>query len=134
MSGMAETGMIHHVAIESENEAFADRFFSSVLGLSKVKSSVLSAELSLAIFKINQEVRFYVYEKGSTRFEVFVTGRFGMKSFVHVCIAVDDKDAFVRCCRDHGLEPFFVEKNKKELLFVRDFSGNLFEVFEKNKT
>jgi catechol 2,3-dioxygenase-like lactoylglutathione lyase family enzyme len=134
MSGMAETGMIQHVAVESINEEYAERFFSSVLGLSKVKRSVLSAELSLVIFQINREVVFYLYENGPTRFEVFVTGMSCMKSFVHVCIAIDNKSAFVRRCQDHGLEPFFVEKNGKELLFVRDFSGNLFEVFEKNTT
>jgi len=134
MNGMADTGMIQHVAVEVVNEAYADRFFSLVLGLSKVKSSVLSKELSLAIFQIDEEVRFDLYENGLTRFEVFVTGRSCTKSFAHVCIAVDERSVFFRQCQDHGLEPFFVEKKGKQLLFVRDFSGNLFEVFEKNKT
>ena len=126
MSGMVDTVMIQHLAVESVNEACADRFFSLVLGLSKVKSTVLSPELSLAIFQIDREIRFNLYENGSTRFEVFMTGSLCPKSFAHVCIAVDDRSAFVRRCVDHGLEPNFVEKNGKQLLFVRDFSGNLF--------
>ena len=50
------------------------------------------------------------------------------KGYEHVCIEIEDKDQFVDNCLKHGLKPFYVKKGDKDLLFVRDFSGNLFEI------
>lgn len=131
MSTMKHEVSVQHVAVECISQEHADRFFSLVLGLPKVKSSLLSEELTEEIFKIRTEVRFDFYDNGTTRFEVFITQQPVTRGFAHVCITVDDKKSFISRCEQQGLTPFFVQKGDKELLFVRDFSGNLFEVLEK---
>jgi catechol 2,3-dioxygenase-like lactoylglutathione lyase family enzyme len=127
---MTKEILVHHVAVECCSQHHADRFFSTVLGLQKIKSTLLSKELSVAIFKIEKEVQFDFYDNGKTRFEVFITDGHREPSFAHTCIEVENKSDFISRCKEHGLDPFFVEKNGKQLLFVRDFSGNLFEVLE----
>lgn len=122
--------IVQHVAVEYPSQELAERFFSLVLGLPKVKSSLLSKELSEKIFNIKSEVRFDFYDDGTTRFEVFITEQPRQPGFAHVCIGVDGKKGFISRCTEQGLIPFFVQKGDKELLFVRDFSGNLFEVLE----
>lgn len=130
MSIMKHGVLVQHVAVEYPNENLAERFFSLVLGLPKVKSSLLSKELSEKIFKIQREVRFDFYDNGATRFEVFITDEPRQLGFAHICITVDDKKDFISRCKEQGLTPFLVQKGDKELLFVRDFSDNLFEVLE----
>jgi catechol 2,3-dioxygenase-like lactoylglutathione lyase family enzyme len=131
MISMATASIIQHVAVHCRSHQHAESFFSGILGLPKVKSTLLSKELSTAIFDIDQEVCFELYDDGATRFEVFITKRPPVLTFAHICIAVDDKEDFIARCETKGLKPFFVEKNAKQLLFVRDFSGNLFEVVER---
>jgi catechol 2,3-dioxygenase-like lactoylglutathione lyase family enzyme len=129
---MTKNIRVQHVAVECCSQQHADRFFSSVLGLRKVKSTILSKEVSMAIFKIDKEVKFDFYDDGKTRFEVFINDEQRELSYAHTCIEVENKNDFMSQCKEQGLEPFFVEKGGKQLLFVRDFSGNLFEVLESN--
>jgi catechol 2,3-dioxygenase-like lactoylglutathione lyase family enzyme len=128
---MDETTVVTHVAVECSDQDSADRFFTGVLGIPKVKSSQLSDELSVVIFKRDTGTRFETYDNGTTRFEVFITAGQRKPTYHHIGISVDDKNKFITRCKDQGLEPFVVDKNGKHLLFVRDFSSNLFEVVEK---
>jgi catechol 2,3-dioxygenase-like lactoylglutathione lyase family enzyme len=123
--------LLNHVAVECDDQASADLFFTTILGLPKTKSSLLSKELSNTIFQIDEPVAFHMYDNGKTRIEVFIHRSKQKRTYTHVCIQVDDKTDFIASCKQHGIEPLLVEKDKKQLLFVRDFSGNLFEVVEK---
>ena len=125
---MIKNVVLSHVAVECSSQHHADLFFSGVLGLQKVKSTLLSKELSEAIFHISREVRFELYSEGDIRFEVFINERHHEPTYAHICIEVDDKQGFISRCKEKGLEPFFIEKEGKQLLFVRDFSANLYEI------
>jgi catechol 2,3-dioxygenase-like lactoylglutathione lyase family enzyme len=128
MISMTKGSLIQHVAVQCTSQHHAERFFSEILGLPKVKSTLLSKELSTAIFKIDKDVRFELYDDGTTRFEVFISEKSQELTFAHICIEVVDKDDFIALCKKQGLDPFFVDKEGKQLLFVRDFSGNLYEI------
>lgn len=91
--------------------------FTAILGLPKVKSTVLSKELSAAIFKINKNVRFDFYDNGNTRFDVFITNERKEPTYAHTCIEVDNKNDFITRCKEWGLDPFFVEKEGKQVHF-----------------
>jgi len=69
-----------------------------------------------------------VYSNESSYFEIFYTKDVKKPSYEHVCIEVDNKEEFVNRCKKFNIDPIFVKKGEKELLFVKDFSGNLFEV------
>jgi catechol 2,3-dioxygenase-like lactoylglutathione lyase family enzyme len=122
---------IQHVAIECFSQQVADTFFTKVLGIPKVKSTVLSKELSAAIFKIDRTVQMESYDNGKARFEVFITTEPRRSSFAHIGLEIDNKSDFLARCQAQGFKPFFIQKEGKQLLFVRDFSDNLFEVLEK---
>lgn len=127
---MVTSTLIHHVALECSTVQSADLFFSNVLGIPKVKSTMLAPELCTSIFQVDRPVQMETYDNGRMRVEVFITPEPVSSSFVHVGIAVESKTDFVTRCQQQGFAPFFVEKNGKQLLFVRDFCGNLFEVVE----
>ena len=122
---------IHHVALECVSQQAAETFFTKVLGIPKVKSSVLPKELSASIFQVDKPVPMETYDNGAVRFEVFFLAEPRTSSFTHIGIEIDDTPAFLARCQAEGLRPFVIEKAGKELLFVRDFANNLFEVIEK---
>lgn len=125
---MADETIIQHVALECLQRETADLFFSTILGIPKLKNTILSKELIRSIFDINEAVDIVIYGNVVSRFEVFIRSRKQTKTFDHVCVKVSDRNDFVARCRRHGLKPFFIQKDGKQLLFVRDFSGNLFEI------
>jgi catechol 2,3-dioxygenase-like lactoylglutathione lyase family enzyme len=125
---MAKGIVIQHVAVECSDQQSSDRFFTTILGIPKIKDTMLSKELSAAIFGISKNVPIEIYDNGKTRFEVFINTTRSEPTYDHICIEVDDKSDFISRCKEKGLNPFFVEKEGKQLLFVRDFCNNLYEV------
>jgi catechol 2,3-dioxygenase-like lactoylglutathione lyase family enzyme len=125
----AET-VVQHVALVCRQRQTADQFFIDILGMPVVKTTRLSQELSRIIFGIDESVEMVVYGAGSTRIEVFIHSKTSEHSFDHVGLEVPDKAMFFSRCEVSGLKPFWVQKEGRQLLFVRDYSGNLFEITE----
>lgn len=125
---MIDKPLIQHIALEYNEKSKADLFFCTVLGLPKVKSITLPKELSTTIFRIAAPVDIEIYGDDRARFEVFICNTKRHVTYEHVCLEVPDKDEFLTRCEKYGLKPFFVEKDGKQLLFVRDFAGYLFEI------
>jgi catechol 2,3-dioxygenase-like lactoylglutathione lyase family enzyme len=128
MISMVNEMVMNHVAVECFDQDSADVFFITILGMQKRKSTVLPKELSLKIFRINTPVSFLSYENTKTRVEVFLRKSKRQPNYTHLGIQVEDKDGFIARCAQHGLKPFFVEKDGNQLLFVRDNSENLYEI------
>ena len=121
----------HHVALEYADKDKADLFFVNILGMEKVKSSTLPEDLSNAIFGIKNSVDMVVFDNGMVRIEVFITGNSNHSRYEHTCVEVRDREKFITRCAKYSVEPIVIKREGKDLLFVRDFSNNLFEVKEK---
>lgn len=128
---MAEGTLLNHVALQCNDTERAETFFTEVLGLPIKKKFTVSRELSEAIFGIDESVDVEVYDNNETRFEIFITQTEEKRGYGHVCIEIDNKKEFIDRCKQHGIKPMVITKGGKNLLFVRDFSGNLFEIKEK---
>jgi len=128
---MEEGILLNHAALKCNDEEGAKTFFTDVLGLSLTKKFGISEGLSEAIFGIKENVEILVYDNGETRFEAFISQVGEKHGYEHICIEVDDKSEFISRCRKYEIEPMTIKRNGKDLLFVRDYSGNLFEVKEK---
>ena len=122
---------LNHIALQYSNKKDAEIFFTDILGIQKIKSFNLTESFSKEIFDINQPIDIDVFDNGYTRFEVFFTNIKNKPSFYHICIEVDNKEEFIDKCKKHKLNPYFVNKGEKQLLFVKDFSDNLYEIKEK---
>ena len=129
---MTETVKTKHIALLYSDRKKAEIFFNKILGIELSKSFTLSKELSKEIFNIDEKVTVDVYSNSDNYFEVFITSKKTNYSYEHTCIEVNNKDDFFNRCRTYKIEPIFVKKGEKYLMFIRDFSGNLFEIKEKN--
>ena len=126
---------LHHVAVESRSEENADRFYKGILGLRRIKTSLLHKELSREIFDITRECQIILYGNENLTVEVFVLGLDWEKSvsFEHICIEVEDREGLMTRCRAEGLKVKEIPKGDSLLTFIADFDGNLFEIKEIKK-
>jgi hypothetical protein len=125
---MVQKTTIMHIALNYPDKEKADVFFIEILNLKLQKSFSLNPDLSKQIFNLSEQVDVFVYGDDFTVFEVFITEKKVRHSFEHVCIKIDDKKEFIEKCKKYRLKIYQVNKDEKKLLFVKDFSGNLYEV------
>ncbi len=129
--GLSKIIGLHHVALCCQEKRSLSVFYEQMLGAIVVKSFNLDDELFQRIFDKKGSAEVFVYETRSLRFEIFVTDVKMLRGCAHVCIEVDDKKEFAKQCDNHQIPVKWVNKEEKRLLFVSDFSGNLFEIKEK---
>lgn len=106
-------------------------FYEHILGADLVKSFQLGEELFQRIFDKKGAAEVFVYETRNLRFEIFVTDVSVWRGCAHLCLLVEEKKEFAKQCDNHRIPVKWVHKEEKHLLFVSDFSGNLFEIKEK---
>ena len=128
---MCEKTTLQHVALQYTDSKKADIFFTNILGLTLEKEFCISEDLSNEIFKIRENVDIKIYENKDVTFEIFISKKPKVTGFEHTCIEIQDKEKFLERCNKYDIKPIFVKKGEKTLLFVKDFSDNLFEIKEK---
>lgn len=128
---MPEETKTLHVALQYKDRKQAEIFFSKVLELHLKKTFDLSEELSNQIFGKKEDVIIDVYANDYSCFEIFITKTQIKHNYEHTCIEINNKEEFISRCQKYGIEPFFVKKELKTLLFIRDYAGNLYEIKEK---
>lgn len=121
---------MNHVALAATSQDNADRFYEGVLKLKKIKASRLTKDLAVQIFGFELECPFVQYGNDQIMFEIFITDtmRTASAKVHHVCLQVEDREAFIAECRSAGLEVHLIPRGDWRLCFVRDLDGNLFEI------
>lgn len=126
---------IHHVGVHCKEADSLKKFYENVLGCHLKKKFRLSERLHHEIFDGSGSVMVFVYSLNEICFEVFVSQENEMSFFhgcAHVCLEVNDKKDLVSKCRKNNVSVNVIEKDGKQLLFIADFSGNLFEIKQKS--
>lgn len=124
----------NHLGLVCRSEKNSDRFYRDLLGMEKLQSKVLPAEMSYQIFGLKNEYRLINYGKDNLNFEIFISSRqdFVPKQLGHLCLEIEDLPTFLQECEEYGVEINRIPKQDQSFLtFVKDFDGNLFEIKEK---
>lgn len=122
---------LNHIALQYSDKDKAKQFFVDLLKFERVKDFFVSKKLSEAIFNIPESIDVEVFENDDFRFEIFYTKQQKTDRLSHVCIEIENKKEFISDCKKIGLNPYFVEKEGRKILFVRDHHNNLYEIKEK---
>jgi len=110
-----------HIALQYSDRKKAEIFFNKILGLKLSKTFTLSKELSNDIFNINEEVAVDVYINKNAYFEVFITDKRTNYNYEHTCIEINDKDEFIKRCKNYDIDPIFVKKGKESFYLLEIF-------------
>jgi hypothetical protein len=117
-----------------DSKDHALQFYVHLLNAQLVKEFQISRDLVQQIFGIKHEeddLPVMVFEIENQQFEIFIITKKLGNIFDHVCVSVENVNGFIRQCREMNLEVSFIPKGEKELVFIKDFVGNLFEIKEK---
>lgn len=127
--------LLKHVALVSRSEKNSDKFYEQLLGLTKQDPKMAPRELSKQIFGLDAEYPIINYIDDNIHFEIFIDDRLdplqNEQKIEHVCIEIEDLEAFLEKCRELDVKSLQIPKGDKLLTFVRDFDGNLFEIKSK---
>lgn len=120
--------VITHVALQSTDEQKADIFFRDVLGLAVYKERILYADRAEKIFGIKQDIKVKSYSNEHTVFEIFITKIRPSIHYEHVCLSVENKEDLIKKCIQYGIKINKADVNEKDFLFIKDFSGYIYEI------
>lgn len=87
----------------------------------------------MKIFHLSGETTVFVYDNGLTKIEAFITPHGTTYGYAHLGLDVEDIAAIFTKCAEHRIEAFTVPRGDKQLSFVRDPAGNLYELSEKKR-
>ncbi len=124
--------MLNHIALQYPCKKDAETFFTKILGIKKEREFNVPIELANSIFSINKEVDVIVFGNEKIRFEIFIANEAKELSYEHICLEVENKKDFIKQSGKYGIEPIFIKKGDKILLFIRDFANYLYEIKEKS--
>ncbi len=125
---------IEHIAIACRSENDSDKFFTELLGLKKVRTFMVSADLMEKFFGLKKEQEVIQYENGSLSVEVFITNDNSRSKdvFTHSCLTVKNRDELIKRASLMGFSVIQVSrKNSNDYyLFIKDSFQNLYEIKE----
>ena len=122
--------VVSHLGVPCRSKQEADLFFTRLLGLPHQRTFQVTSEIASRIFHVSGDVEVHVYDDGVTRIEAFVTTQPYQPVYTHIGVEVVALPGFLDRCRQHGLECLSIPRGDKQLHFVLDFAGNLYELTE----
>jgi len=122
---------LEHIAIAVSNPSEIKDFYKGLLGMEEVRSFILNERLSQKIFGISKETPVTLLQKDDLVLEVFILDEPLKKGYNHICFAVDDREELVKMALMNNYELTRIERDLSDLIFIKDHSGNIFEVKEK---
>ncbi len=125
--------LLNHVGIINRDEDKALFFYQDFLGLNKTREFIVSPELSEQLFSVSREIKVLVFEKENIKIEVLIFPEFYHPSpnLNHIGFIVDDLEKFVENASGKGIQVITGSHQGKTVYFVKDFSGNLIEIKQK---
>lgn len=131
----SEKMKIAHIAIPSfypEEDTF---FYEKILKLKPKAKYTASENVMNYIFNTPSAVEVVIYEKKGITLEVFHLPKEyrekAYKEVFHICIVVRNREKLVKEVERRGYEVKRLKREgKPDLIFIKDKSGNLFEVRE----
>ena len=121
---------LEHIALTVSEPADIKNFYLDILGMKEVKNFVLNKVHANKIFGIDKETSVFLLQKENIFLELFVTPEQKKKNFEHICFAVKKREELVKNSLKQDYECIRIERDLFDLLFIKDKSGNVFEIKE----
>jgi catechol 2,3-dioxygenase-like lactoylglutathione lyase family enzyme len=122
---------LNHIGINIIEETDIQQFYLDILQFEPDWRFTLPDEISRQFFGISQEPKVVVLKNGQLKLELFVHEEPLTCGYSHLCIEVDDREEIARKCAAAGFPVLRKKRKQGDLIFIKDRSGNVFEL--KNK-
>jgi len=122
---------LQHIGLTIPDNSEVKNFYQDLLGMIEVKNFVLNKELSYKIFNIPEDTPAFFMQKNDLFIELFISHEKLTSGFNHNCISVNDRKTLVGKAKARNYECIIIEREFSDLIFIKDKSGNIFEIKEK---
>jgi len=122
---------LEHVAISIISVDEIVNFYQNILGMKHLRDFILNKNLAFDIFGINTDIPVYLLNKGNVTIEIFVVGQASCEKVNHICFSMKDREMIYQKALEKKYECIKIERDSSDLIFIKDKSGNIFEIKEK---
>lgn len=124
---------LNHIGINIQRKEDIVDFYQNILGFHFEHQFELKSSLAGKIFGMEKQTEVLLYKKENLQLELFVHSENTMQGFAHICIEVNDREKIAGKCEDAGYPITRIPRSDKpDLLFIRDKTGNIFELKNEN--
>jgi len=118
---------LEHIAITINHSDEIINFYERILGMEQERNFVLDKTLSTKIFGVNGNLPVYLMKREDFVLEIFIYKQ-NLQSVNHLCISVDNRENLTKKLQEKGYETIIIEREQPDLVFIKDKSGNIFEI------
>ena len=122
---------LEHVALTITDPEEITDFYQDILGMQKVKAFKLTKALAFTIFGFNKEVSINLLEQEKVFFEIFIVAEQESTAFNHICISIKNREEIINKALQKAYKVVRIKREIFDLIFIKDKSGNIFELKEK---
>ena len=123
---------IKHTGLNIRFREDVEKFYHGLLGFRTTSKFKLNKALSEALFGIDSETEVFYLVNDEVELELFFNLEPISTGYNHICLEVNKLDDFVTKARQAGFLHYYRERsNKQPLVFIKDTSGNIFEIKER---
>ena len=125
--------MLEHIGITINEESDIQTFYKDLLGMKEVSQFELDKDFSEKLFGIYNSASITSLCKDELFFELFLTDKKHDSIYNHVCISIHDRNSIINKAASLGFVVVDIKRESKDnLVFIKDNSGNIFEIKEAN--
>ncbi len=122
---------LEHVAIKVNSSDEIINFYQNMLGMEQVRNFVLDKSLSAKIFGVNENLTVYLMQRDDLVLEIFILKQNQQQLINHLCISIDNREEVIKKIHERDFETIIIEREQSDLVFIKDKSGNIFEIKER---
>ena len=122
---------LEHIALTISKPADIKDFYLDILGMKEAKNFILNKFLANRIFNVDKEISVYLLQKDEISLEIFILSGQNKQGFEHICLAVKDREKLIKDSLKQNYECIRIERDLFDLVFIKDRSGNIFEIKDK---
>ncbi|MCK4466077.1 MAG: VOC family protein [Bacteroidales bacterium] len=123
---------LEHIALSISDSEEIKKFYHDILGMNQLRTFNLSKVLANDIFGIDKEPSVYLLQKDELLVEIFVTTKQYKQGFKHICILIKNREELIKKAAQNSYKCIHIKRKKSDLIFIKDKSGNIFEIKESN--
>ena len=123
---------LEHVALNIADLKEIENFYCGILGMSEIRHFVLEKNLASEIFGIEKETTVFQLQKNEILLEIFLMPERFENGFSHLCISLSDREEMANKADQNGYSCMRLKRGNSDMIFIKDKSGNIFELKQTN--
>ena len=121
---------LNHIAFSIKEQTEVVNFYQNVLEMEMINNFTLTKSLSSKIFGKEHTPSVFLLKKDELYFEIFVSKETQIQNYNHICIKIENREELFEKAKKNRYKCYRKKRDKPDLMFIYDKSGNVFEIKE----